>query len=53
MDSGAISWRQNGRDLKLTTRLHLVSRLQMSGAEYLLPPDAFMMSKGQGQAYLS
>jgi hypothetical protein len=42
MDSGAISRRQCGQDVKLTILPHLVSRLRMSGFEYLLPPYAFM-----------
>jgi hypothetical protein len=32
MDTGVRSWRESGRSVKLTTELHLVPRLRVSGA---------------------
>jgi hypothetical protein len=43
MGTGALSWRYNGRGVKLTAHLHLVQRLKMSGAVPLLLLHACMM----------
>ena len=42
MGSGVLSRGYSGRGVKLTTHLHLVPRLRMSGAIPLIPLYAFM-----------
>ena len=42
LGAGDLSRGQCGRAVKLTTHLHLVPRLKISGVVQLLPPDAFM-----------
>jgi hypothetical protein len=42
MGTAVLSWGLNGQGVKLTTHLHLVTRLRMSGAIPLLPLYALM-----------
>jgi hypothetical protein len=42
MGAGVLSLGKSGRDVKLTIRFHMVSRVRISGAVPLLPLYAFM-----------
>jgi hypothetical protein len=42
MGAGVLSLGKSGRDVKLTVRFHIVSRVRMSGSVPLLLLDAFI-----------
>jgi len=54
---GHFSWRQSGRDVKLTTHLHLMRRSKNAWSYNSIPQHAFMawcsvLKKAQGQLYI-